>query len=249
MVGACRDVPGSGTGNVDDAKLAVLSKPPKVLLAAVDQILGLGRARVQERCQSRHSGVVLGSGEEADRGVEAGWVGQHGLAVSSLYVGVVSAVCAAVGARAEEEPTVDSSDGQLSTEDGRTIPGVDGKLYYSDMKSVARRVLIHVAGGRRIPIEPDEVFLLEAVGDETDVRTRGARRLRDVRSLGEVVERFPAGAIVVVHRGFAVNVDRVSEIRRRANGRDWELKLEPPVNRIVPVARDRVRELWRAYGE
>ena len=188
------------------------------------------------------------SGEEA-ADVEGGWVGQHGLAVSSLYVGVVGAVCAAVGARAEEGPTVDSSHGQLSTENRRAIPPVDGKLYYSDMKSVPRRVLIHVAGGRRIPIEPDEVFLLEAVGDETDVRTRGARKLRDVRSLGELVERFPAGAIVVVHRGFAVNVDRVSEIRRRANGRDWELKLEPPVNRIVPVARDRVREVWRAYGE
>ena len=142
--------------------------------------------QLHERCQSRHSGVVLGSGEEADRGVEGGWVGQHGLAVSSLCVGVVGAVCAAVGARAEEGPTVDSSHGQLSIEDGRAIPRVDGKLYYSDMKSVARRVLIHVAGGRRIPIEPDEVFLLEAMGDETNVRTRGARKLRDVRSLGEL---------------------------------------------------------------
>lgn len=47
-------------------------------------------------------------------------------------------------------------------------------------------------------MEPDEVFLLEAVGDETDVRTRGARELRDVRSLAEVVARFPAGLMVVV---------------------------------------------------
>jgi len=93
------------------------------------------------------------------------------------------------------------------------------------------------------------VFLLEAVGDETDVRTRGARELRDVRSLAEVAARFPEGLMVVVHRGFAVNVDRVSEVRRRENLRDWELKLEPPVNRIVPIARGRVREVWRAYGE
>jgi hypothetical protein len=99
----------------------------------------------QERCQSRNPGVVRGSGEEA-ADVEDGRVGQHGLAVGSLYVGVVGAVCAAVGARTEKGPTVDSSHGQLSTEDGRTIPGVDGKLYYSDMNSVARRVLIHVAG-------------------------------------------------------------------------------------------------------
>jgi len=76
---------------------------------------------------------VLRPGEEA-ADVEGGSIGQHGLAVSSLNVGVVSAVCAAVGARAEEGPTVDSSHGQLSPENGRTIPRVDGKLYYSDRK-------------------------------------------------------------------------------------------------------------------
>ena len=36
---------------------------------------------------------------------------------------------------------------------------------------------------------------------------------------------------------------------RRANGRDWELRLEPPVNRVIPVARGRVAALWAAYGD
>jgi len=77
-----------------------------------------------ERCLSRHSGVVLRPGEEA-ADVEGGWVGRHGLAVSSLCVGVVGAVCAAVGARAEEGPTVDSSHGQLSIGNGRAIPQIE----------------------------------------------------------------------------------------------------------------------------
>jgi hypothetical protein len=31
--------------------------------------------------------------------------------------------------------------------------------------------------------------------------------------------------------------------------RDWELRLEPPVNRVLPVARGRAEALWAAYGE
>ena len=36
-------------------------------------------------------------------------------------------------------------------------------------------MLLHLGDGRRVPVEPDEVFLLEADGDETVVRTRGRR--------------------------------------------------------------------------
>jgi len=113
----------------------------------------------------------------------------------------------------------------------------------------ARRVLLHLHGGRRVPLEPDEIFLLEAHGDETEVRTRGRRPLRDVRALGEVIARLPPGTFVQVHRSIVVNVDRVSEVRRRPNGRDWELRLEPPVNRMLPIARGRVAAVWAAYGE
>ena len=47
----------------------------------------------------------------------------------------------------------------------------------------AWRVLLHLDDGRRVPLDPAEIFFLEAEGDETVVRTRGRRRLRDVRSL------------------------------------------------------------------
>jgi len=113
----------------------------------------------------------------------------------------------------------------------------------------ARRVLLHLHDGRRVPLEPDEIFLLQARGDETELRTRGRRRLRDLRALGEVIERLPPGTFLQIHRSMAVNVDRVTEIRRRPNGRDWELRLEPPVNRVLPVARRRLAALWEAYGD
>lgn len=113
----------------------------------------------------------------------------------------------------------------------------------------ARRVLLHLDDGRRVPVEPDEVFYLEADGDETELRTRGRRRLRDVRSLTQVTAQFPEDLFVLVHRSTAVNIDRVDEVRRRPNRRDWELRLEPPVNRVLPIARLRLRALWAAYGE
>jgi hypothetical protein len=84
----------------------------------------------------------------------------------------------------------------------------------TDAPRAPRRVLLHLEPGLRVPVEPDEVFLLEADGDETRVRTRGCRRLRDIRSLGEVLARFPSGLLVQVHRSAAVNVDRVTEVRR-----------------------------------
>ena len=115
--------------------------------------------------------------------------------------------------------------------------------------ATARRVLLHLDDGRRVPLDPAEIFLLEADGDETVARTRGRRRLRDVRSLGELMRRLPPGVFVLIHRAVAVNVDRVVEVRRRAGGRDWELRLEPLVNRVLPIARGRAEALWAAYGE
>jgi DNA-binding LytR/AlgR family response regulator len=64
-----------------------------------------------------------------------------------------------------------------------------------------------------------------------------------------VLARFPEQTMVQVHRSYTVNPDRVSELRRRENGRDWELKFEPPVNRVIPVGRSHIAGLWAAYGE
>jgi hypothetical protein len=46
-----------------------------------------------------------------------------------------------------------------------------------------------------------------------------------------------------------VNVRHVLEVRRRRGEADWEVKLEPPVNRILPVSRTYLKHLWTAFGE
>jgi len=35
---------------------------------------------------------------------------------------------------------------------------------------------------------------------------------------------------------------------KAADGREWEVKLEPPVNRVLPVSRGALAELWKAFG-
>ncbi len=43
------------------------------------------------------------------------------------------------------------------------------------------RVLATVSELRRVPVDPNDVYFLEVVGDDTLVRPRFKRRLRDVR--------------------------------------------------------------------
>ena len=57
------------------------------------------------------------------------------------------------------------------------------------MRSI-EKILVHFGDFVRKPIDPAEVYFLEAVGDQTLIHTRSARAFRDVRSLGELLPRF-----------------------------------------------------------
>jgi len=116
------------------------------------------------------------------------------------------------------------------------------------MSIIEDRILLHLQDGRRIPIDPQEIFLLEAEGGETLVRTRHAQPLVDVRQLGELIEVFESCGFVQIHRSWAVNLRRIREIRPAPEG-GWEVKLDPPVNRVLPVSRRRISALWERFGE
>lgn len=112
----------------------------------------------------------------------------------------------------------------------------------------AHPVLLHLADNRRRPVNLHDVYLLEADDGDCLVRFRGRRRLRDVRTFGEVADLLAPYGFVRIQRGFAVNLRRVREIRPAADG-GWEVRLDPPVNRVLPVSRRRAGELFAAYGE
>jgi two-component system response regulator LytT len=107
------------------------------------------------------------------------------------------------------------------------------------------KVLVHLEGLRRLVVDAHDVYYLEAQRDETDVRLRGARRLRDVRSLGEMMKDLGPAGFVRIHRNHAVNPGRVREIGRAAGA--WQVQLEPPVNQVLPVSRGSIAALLRAY--
>jgi len=93
----------------------------------------------------------------------------------------------------------------------------------------------------------EDVYYLEASGGDTLVRFRSKRRLRDVRPLAELEALLTPLGFVRTHRSFVVNPRRVRELRPRAESRGWELVLEPPVNKVLPVSEDRFEALTAAY--
>lgn len=117
------------------------------------------------------------------------------------------------------------------------------------MAEQMRRVLLRLASGMRRAIDPDDIFFLEAIDDDTHVRTRRAERLVDVRTLGELEPTFRRWGFLRIHRDYLVNLERVRQVRRRRSGDDWEVKLDPPVNRVLPVGRTALPALWKAFGE
>ena len=119
--------------------------------------------------------------------------------------------------------------------------------YNADM--APPRILIHISRNEHRVLDPDDVYYLRASGGETEIRLRSRTPLIDVRPIGEVAPLFEPFGFVRIHREHAVNIAHIRLLRLQADGRDWELKLEPPVNRVLPIARDRLAELRVALGE
>ena len=70
-------------------------------------------------------------------------------------------------------------------------------------------VLLHLADGTRKPIDPADVYLLEADGSDTAVRLRSKAPERDVRKIGELEGLFAPYGFVRVHERWMVNLRRV----------------------------------------
>jgi DNA-binding LytR/AlgR family response regulator len=116
-------------------------------------------------------------------------------------------------------------------------------------EDTVNKVLLHLSDGLRRPVDPATIYYLEAVSGNTRVRRRGARPIEDVRELGEVARAWRALDFVRIHRNHAVNADHILEIRRRRSGDRWEVKLAPPVNKVLPVSRERLARLWAAFDK
>ena len=70
---------------------------------------------------------------------------------------------------------------------------------------------------------------------------------KDIRTFSQLTDAFEKHGFARVHNNHAVNLLRVLEVRRRTS-RDYELKLEPPVNRVLRVGRQYVEALEAFYS-
>ena len=129
----------------------------------------------------------------------------------------------------------------------QTMREATKSCYNADM--APHRILIHISRSEHRVLDPDGVYFLRASGGETEIRLRSRTPLVDVRPIGEVAPLFEPFGFVRIHREHAVNPAHIRLLRLQADGRDWELKLEPPVNRVLPIARDRLKGLRAALGE
>ncbi len=79
---------------------------------------------------------------------------------------------------------------------------------------------------------------------------KGSDAARDVRSLGELspaFENLPKPGFVRIHSNHTVNPHHIRELRHRDSSTEWEVKLQPPVNRVLPVSRNRLDELLGVF--
>ena len=101
--------------------------------------------------------------------------------------------------------------------------------------------------GRVTLLEMDKIYYIEAEGDDTLLRTARKKPYSHIEPLEEVEARLPSPPFFRIHRTYIVNLDRVYELRSRGDG-EWEVKMDPPVNKVLPVSRRRMDELRALLG-
>ena len=115
------------------------------------------------------------------------------------------------------------------------------------MDGVVRKLPVEYASGLIDLIEIDGIYYLEAQGENTLVRTRRKKPYRSVQRLGKLAGMLPAPAFVRCHREYIVNLNRVrSLVPRKSHG--YDLRLDPPVNRRIPIERDRIEDIRKVLG-
>lgn len=115
------------------------------------------------------------------------------------------------------------------------------------LNGVLSRLPIKNPNGMIELIEIDSIFYLEAKEGDTLIRTRRKKRYRSVERLAALEKKLPRPPFVRCHREFLVNLNRVRAITARSD-RDHDLRLDPPVNRRIPIARDRLANVRQILG-
>ena len=114
-----------------------------------------------------------------------------------------------------------------------------------------------IAGFKKLPVkhgdgtyellEMESVFFLEAHEGDTLIRTARKKMYRSVQEISRLEKLLPSPPFVRCHRSFIVNVNRVRAIQKRGSD-EYDFKMDPPVNRRVPISRYRIKEIRKLLG-
>lgn len=110
----------------------------------------------------------------------------------------------------------------------------------ADSGTESRRLLVRLGRDRWRAVDPGEIYFVEAAGDDCRIRLRSRQVLHDARRLAELEAILAPAGFLRIHRSYLVNPARILELRRRDSDEGWEVVMEPPVNRILPVSGERV---------
>jgi len=112
-----------------------------------------------------------------------------------------------------------------------------------------QRLVIHLEEGLREVVDLDDVYYIEATQGDTLIRLARKRRRRDIRRMDAMAEKLKHNGFFRIQRTYLVNLNRIRLLRLRAGGRDWEVVMASPVNKVLPVSRGVVAELLEALEE
>ena len=116
-----------------------------------------------------------------------------------------------------------------------------------EMEGIMRRLPVKYADGSIDLIEIEGIFYLEAQGEDTLIRTKRKKAYKSIQRLGDLAKKLPAPVFVRCHREFIVNLNRVRMLIPRKS-KDYDLRLDPPVNRRIPIARNRFENIRKVLG-
>jgi DNA-binding LytR/AlgR family response regulator len=108
------------------------------------------------------------------------------------------------------------------------------------------RLAVETPEGPVLLFDAADIFYLEAEEHDTLVRTARGKPYRSQRRLGELLARLPRPPFFRCHEKYVVNLARVRSIEK--DGRDRQLRLDPPVNKVLPLARGRASALQKVLG-
>jgi DNA-binding LytR/AlgR family response regulator len=111
------------------------------------------------------------------------------------------------------------------------------------------KIPLKISAGRFLILDADDVFYIESAGDGSLIRAARKRPFRSSKRLADWERKLRGQGFVRIHRSYLLNLDRLREVRHRGEDpNDWEVKLEPPVNAVLPVGRQYVESLRKLVG-